>query len=463
MQTIPLTKTEQNKLEVIQAVMQKEKSKLRAAVELGCTLRHINRMIQGYRNEKEAFFVHGNRGRKPAHAIDQEVKKKIVTLYQTKYEGTNFTHFSELLSRHEQVTISTTTIHSTLSAADILSPKARRITKRNQKKLLKAKKEQATSMKEKAQLEAKILELHEAHPRRPRCSYFGEMQQLDASEHLWFGLQKTHLHVAIDDATGSITGAYFDTQETLHAYYHVLDQVLCQYGIPYRLFTDRRTVFEYKQKKSPSTEEDTFTQFSYACSRLGIDLKTSSIPQAKGRVERMFQTLQSRLPFELALAGVTTIAQANAFLNSYIKELNTKFALPIDHIKSVFETQPDQQTRNRILSVLTPRKIDAGHSIRFNNKYYRLLDDNGSPVYYRKGTECLVIKAFDGQMLTSIEDRIFALDEIPKHAPYSKELDPESTAPKLRKPYIPPLDHPWRLSVFKKHLSSQPHRTELAI
>ena len=87
-------------------------------------------------------------------------------------------------------------------------------------------------------------------------------------------------------------GAYFDPQETLNGYYHVLYQILTDYGIPHMLFTDRRTVFEYKQKKSSSVEEDRFSQFSYACKQLSIEIKTNSVAQAKGRVERMFQTLQ---------------------------------------------------------------------------------------------------------------------------------------------------------------------------
>ncbi len=110
-------------------------------------------------------------------------------------------------------------------------------------------------------------------------------------------------------------------------------------------FTDRRTVFEYKQKKSPSVEEDTFTQFGYACNQLGIQIKTSSVPEAKGRVERIFKTLQSRLILELRLNGITTIEQANIFLDSYIKEYNAKFALPINNIKSVFEKQPDDEKK----------------------------------------------------------------------------------------------------------------------
>lgn len=100
-----------------------------------------------------------------------------------------------------------------------------------------------------------------------------------------------------------------------------------KYGIPYKLKTDKRTVFEYKKKGSPLLEEDTFTQFAYACKQLGIQLETSSVPEFKPRIERAFQTLQQRLPQELRLAGITTIEEAIQFLSQYIKKFNKQFAL----------------------------------------------------------------------------------------------------------------------------------------
>lgn len=96
--------------------------------------------------------------------------------------------------------------------------------------------------------------------------------------------QVWHLHLAVDDATGRITGAWFDTQETLNGYYHVFNQILTNYGIPYKFFTDKRTVFTYKKKNSPSLDEDTYTQFAYACKQLGVELESSSVPQAKAMV-----------------------------------------------------------------------------------------------------------------------------------------------------------------------------------
>ena len=137
-------------------------------------------------------------------------------------------------------------------------------------------------------------------------------------------------------------------------YYHVFHQILTSYGIPAMFYTDRRTIFEYKQSRSTKVENDSFTQFSYACKQLGVDIKTTSIPQAKGRVERAFQTLQQRLPIALRLAGITELSEANVFLNSYIKKYNAKFALPINNTKSVFEKQPDIGKRKIIRRIVLP-------------------------------------------------------------------------------------------------------------
>jgi len=329
---VVLTMNENEKYETIKKLVESSSNKQRAAIQLHCTVRHINRMVKGYREKGKSFFIHGNRGRKPAHALEDAKKRIIIDLYRTKYEGANLTHFSELLEEFEGLIVSTSTIRSILIQEFILSPKANRASKKALNLKLNEMKKSTKSKKETNIIQNSILAIEDAHPRRPRCAYFGEMLQMDASLHPWFGQTKSQLHIAVDDATGAILGAYFDKQETLNGYYNILNQILTRYGVPYMFFTDRRTVFEYKQKKSPSVEEDTFTQFGYACKQLGIDIKTSSIAQAKGHVERMFQTLQSRLPIVLRLAGVSTIAQANEFLNSYIKKFNAQFALPINNI-----------------------------------------------------------------------------------------------------------------------------------
>lgn len=290
-----LTMDEQLKYEVIKSLADHpDGNKDRAALTLGCTKRHINRMLAGYRKEGKSFFIHGNKGRKPATTIPDETRRAIIDLYRTKYYDANFRHFSELLEKHEQITVSPSCVSGILESEYILSPKVTKAKKKRVRKELENKKKSAKSQKVADAIQANLVAVEDAHSRHPRCAYFGEMQQMDATPYEWIPGEIWHLHLAIDDATGRITGAWFDTQETLKGYYHVFHQILTVYGIPYKFFTDRRTVFTYKKKNSPSLDEDTYTQFAYACKQLGVLLESSSVPQAKGRVERLNQTLQSR-------------------------------------------------------------------------------------------------------------------------------------------------------------------------
>ena len=454
---------EQRKYEVIKGLVDHPDTanKDRAALILGCTKRHINRMIQGYIKDGKAFFIHGNRGKKPATTIRPDVRSQVIDLYRTKYYKANFEHYTELLKKHEGISISSSSVMSILESEYILSPKATKAKRRRIKQALRAKKQAATSKKELSQIQANLVAVEDAHSRRPRCAYFGELLQMDATPYEWVPGQIWHLHLAIDDASGVVTGAWFDTQETLNGYYHVFDQILTDYGIPYKFLTDRRTVFTYKKKGASSDDKDTYTQFAYACKQLGIQLESSSVPQAKGRIERLNQTLQSRLPVEFRIAGVTDINKANEFLHSYIKEFNEKFALPLYGIKSVFETQPSKEKINLTLAVLTERTVDAGHAIQFEKKFYKMIDHKGVQIHYRKGTKVMLIKAFDRSLFACVNDKdIHVLEEILTHERKSKDLDADYKRPKPRKPYIPPMNHPWRLGAFYKFVHSQPHRIE---
>lgn len=460
---VNLTMNEQKKYEVIKKLVETNGNKNRAATKLGCTRRTIDRLIKSYREIGKAAFSHGNKGRKPAITISDDVRQKICLLYENKYHDANIRHFTQLLEKHEDINISEGTVRSILLKEDILSPKAHRTTKNAFKEKLKAQQQNAKTKKEKLQIEEMLFLADDPHPRRPRCQNAGEMIQMDASLHLWFGDNKTTLHAAIDDATGTVVGAYFDAQETLNGYYNVFKQILTEYGIPYMFYTDRRTIFEYRQKNSPSPDNDTFTQFGYACKQLGVDLKTTSIPQAKGRVERLFGTLQSRLPIELRLAGVKTTEQANEFLASYLKEFNAQFALNMNCIKSVFEKQPDAQRIDQFLAVITTRVVDAGHCVRFKNKYYCLIDQQGCRNDFHKGTQVMVISTLSGKLYASVHERIFCLDEVPKHERVSRYFDTAADMEKSRekKPrYIPDMSHPWKKDNFMKYVHAMVGKEE---
>ena len=447
MKGIKLKMKKQEQYEIIKAVAEGRKNKNRAAVEIGVTRRHVNRLLIRYQEEGKAAFIHGNTGRKPVHALSDEQKSVIAKLYNTKYYDANFSHASELMMKNDDLFISSSTLRKIMLNEDVISPRARRSTVKNLKKRLRESQKNA-SKKEISLIENKIISAENAHSRRPRAAYYGEIIQMDASMHNWFGKEKTQLHIAIDDNSGRILAAYFDKEETLNGYYHLLHQILITEGIPYKFVTDRRTVFDYKRKNSRSDEDDVTTQFGYACKLLGIELVTTSIPQAKGRVERAFETLQSRFVTEFRLMGIDNIKAANEALPAMIKDFNDHFSIQVDYTKSVFAEQPTEEKIDQILSVLSERIVDRGQCIRYKNRYYRILDKNGNQLNLRHGTKGVVAKTFSGKLYFIIEDEAYALDEVPVQAARSKNFDSIDEHPTEKCRYIPAKDHPWRNSKF---------------
>ena len=460
MRKVTLRMNEQKKYEVIKKLVETNGNKKRAAVELECSLRTINRLILKYNTSGKKAFIHGNRNRKPAITFDDETRSFIVNLYKSEYTDTNYTHFCELLYEDHNLSLSSTTLHNWLWEEHYISPKAKRKTKKSMKKKIKNDSQNALKKKESNDLKDKIQIIgdREAHPRKERCKYIGELLQMDASEFNWIPGAKWHLHVAVDDATGAIHGAYFDCQETLNGYYNVLYSILSDYGIPFSFLTDRRTVFEYKRKNTLLDEDDTFTQFSYACSQLGIEIKTSSIAQAKGRVERMNQTLQSRLPVELRRANITTIEQANEFLKSYLKKFNAQFALQLNNTKSVYEQQPSEEDINRILAIVSERKFDNGHCVRYKKNYYIPVDSNSRRVYFAPKTKCLMIESFDKKLYMTVGEQVLFAEKIEQHESVSKNFDEPAEKEKSKKKYIPPITHPWRRQSYIAFRNKQLHR-----
>ena len=133
-----LTMDENQKYEIIKKLVDSNGNKKTAALKIGCSDRHINRLIKGYKEKGKSFFIHGNRGRKPAITLPTDKKQLILDLYRTKYYDCNLTHYSELLREHEQVIVSVNTISNILKENFILSPKANRSSKKAMKKQLKA-------------------------------------------------------------------------------------------------------------------------------------------------------------------------------------------------------------------------------------------------------------------------------------------------------------------------------------
>ena len=457
MRKVELRMNELEKYKVIKNLVDNNGNKNTAAIKLNLSRRQIDRLIIKYKEKGKSSFIHGNRGHIPSKALDKSISKDIILLYQNKYYDCNFNHFKDLLKDRENINVSYNFIYKTLTSVGIYSPKIRKRTRRNLKRieLLKRKENQNKSKKDIEIMISHQLKIEDSHPRQEKPKYFGEVIEMDGSIHLWFGKKKTCLHLAIDLCTGNIVGGVFQEQETLKGYYIVFKQILEKYGIPFSFKTDNRTVFNYESldKQKRTSEKDVLTQFGYACKILGTDLKTTSVSQAKGTIERANGTFQGRLVQELRISGINTLKKANEYLiNTFIPDFNKRFALNYKKFPSVFETAPSKEKINYTLAVLTTRKIDNGNSIKFKNKYYQPYNKNFELQCFKSGTECLVIESFDGSIFVSIDDNVYALKELLDHKKVSLEIDEFVEKIKNKKIYIPPMSHPWKTASFKKQL-----------
>ena len=286
-----------------------------AAAKLGISKQYVNRLKKAYSEKGPSCFAHGNKGKTKPWRTDPETESAVIGLYEGKYAGFNFRHFVEKLNEDERMRATYRNVHRILTSAGFRSPKRH-----------KARKEKAK------------------HPSRPRRQCFGELLQIDASIHNWFGeaLPKATLHGAIDDATGTVMGLWFEKEETLKGYYEMMWQILNKYGIPEAFYGDNRTIFEFRKlsEKSQTVDRDVHVNFRRMCRQLGIELITTSVSQAKGRIERLWGTLQSRLISELRLRGITAIEAANSYLPEFMADYNRRFAVKPDMESSLFAPAP---------------------------------------------------------------------------------------------------------------------------
>jgi len=466
MRKVELNMKEKQKYEKIKEYVDHGGNKNRIALQLNISRRQVDRLIIKYKEKGKSAFIHGNCSRTPVNALDKSISEDIILLYKNKYYDFNFNHFKEYLEDEENIRVSYNFIYKTLTKAGILSPKARKKTKRDfaKQKLLKEKKiNLAMSDEQINEIVNHEIALEDSHPRQEKPKYFGEIIEQDGSIHLWFGDKKCCLHLAVDKATNTIVGAWFDKQETLNGYYHVFYQILTNYGIPYKFVTDNRTVFNYMSLNPDkrTSDKDVLTQYGYACKQLGVDLETTSVSQAKGLIERDNGTFQGRLVQELRLNNITTIDEANKYLiDVFVPKFNNKFALDYKKFKSVFEESPSEEKINYTLAILTPRKIDNGNSIRYYGKYYQPYLNNELKCFMPK-TDCLVIKAFNGDLLVTIDEQVLELKELSRNEKLSKNFD-EVIEVKEKKKYIPPMTHPWKLKSFLKQIEKSHNQHQYA-
>ncbi len=404
-----MSQTQLNRFHVISMVIDKKMTNSEAAESLRLSVRQIIRLKKGVIKEGPSFLIHKNKGCKPTHAFSDDFASYIVSLKKSpNYLNANFLHFKDLLEEHENIIISYSALFKILTNAGIKSPKKHR--------------------------KAKV------HHRRKRRPKEGQLIQMDATPHNWFDDERVlDLHGAIDDATGKIVGLYLAKNECLQGYFETARQIITNHGIPVSLYTDRHTIFRSPKADKLSIEDQLAgktapdTQFSRAMHELGITIIPARSAQAKGRVERLWETLQSRLPIEFKIAGITDVDKANQFLKSYMPKFNDKFAvLPSDTI-CAFRAMPEDLNLDYMLCVKEDRVLDNGLVFSFYNRHFKVILNNSSMVYPKSKFKVLIsprfgIRAQYGQNTFDV-------------VPFIKPKKSSVLKGKEKEKHIPPDDH----------------------
>lgn len=343
---ISLTRKQLNRFDIISKANAGFLTVAEAASALGLSERQVQRLKKEVRESGPAALVHKNSLSVSHNALSSETVDEIISLKKSDvYEFANFHHFRELLSEHHGIEIAYSTLHGVLSKANIKSPKKRRRFK--------------------------------PHRRRKRRPQAGLLLQVDATPFAWFkgDGRKYSIHGAIDDATGQITALYMCKNECLHGYFEMLRRTIDCYGIPMSLYADRHTIFQSPNKEKaiidPSIKVND-TQFGRCLKELSVELIPARSPQAKGRVERLWQTLQSRLPVEFALRAISTIDDANQFLASYIYAFNSEFAVEPELADSMFHKPTAGMNLDYVLCVKEVRTVDTGGVFSFHRKSFKV-------------------------------------------------------------------------------------------
>lgn len=387
-----------------------------AARTLGLSPRQVIRLKRAVRERDARGVVHGNTCRVSPRRTDERLRQRVLALARDKYKGLNDTHFCECLELDEGILIGRETLRRILRGEGIASPRRRRRPRHRS--------------------------------RRPRRPQGGMLLQLDGSYHNW--LQKRGpwmcLLSAVDDATSSLAAARFEPAEDAVGYLHLLRQVVSSRGIPLSVYTDRHGIFQIT--RSAWTLEEQLagqqrpTQVARALEQLGIELIQANSPQAKGRVERLFGTLQCRLVSEMRLAGICTIEEANAFLEGFIPRFNQRFARPPAEPQSAYRPLPRSIDLDRICSLAYQSTVANDNTVRIAG---RIIDIPPGPA------RCSYAKAkVDSHQLLDGSWRIYHRDRLIAQAPPA----PTGSLKCLEHSRTPPRSYSPSLALRSKPLSS---------
>jgi transposase len=433
---ITLSKKENKRAWVLGKVDCRETTAVEAGKVLGLSERQVRRLLAKYREGGPAALVHGNRGRKPKHAVSADIKSTVIELVQTKYSGFNHTHFTEKLEG-EGIVLRRSSVRRILLEAGIKSPRKRRAPKHRS--------------------------------RRERRPQQGMMLQIDGSRHDWLEGRGPYLTLigAIDDATGEVPYAKFRGQEDAQGYFLLLEGVVLKYGLPLSLYTDRHGIFVVNQKKSLSIEEELrgekgLTQFGRALKELEVEAIQALSPQAKGRVERLWGTFQDRLVSELRLAGAKTLAEANEVLGEFLGSYNERFVIEPRDKRAAYRSLSAKIKLSEVLCFKHQRTVAKDNTVQIEGRTIQIPPGEERRSYAR--AKVTVHEGMDGSLGVYYQGRRIAYEEPTEESPVlrvgmsrvkgeTREAPPKGETKKEaarsvkadgRRPSRPAAEHPWR-------------------
>ena len=410
-----LSAKEARRVFVMEEVVEGRITVREAAAYLNLSERQVKRLKKGMKERGVLALVHGNRGRTPKHAISKDIKDMVALLAQNEYKGASCQHMPELLAEQKGIHISSKSVSRILKERGILNPYSHK---------------SCTPRKS-----------------RTRAPKEGMLVQLDASPFDWFEGRgpKLELHGAIDDATSKVLALYFRPNEDLRGYLEVLERMTADYGIPRAVYTDGHTIFFSPKKDKLTIEEElagkqvALTQLGRVFEELGISHIHARSPQAKGRIERLWGTLQGRLKIEMRIEGISSIEEANEFLPGFIEKYNKQFAVEPADPESAFAA-PMAKGKMESIICLREERTATGSTISYYGQKYQLVDEKGNILPLPSKSVIQVLRHLDDSIDAMYRGKRYGLCEFNPAPKPEIKLEAREKQQVSRKPNP---DNPW--------------------
>jgi transposase len=420
-QLLTMSNREITRLEVMQRLKDKRLKQYEASRILGISLRHIRRLFRAYKAQGVAGLMSRRRGKPSNNQLDPQTVQKAIDLICAHYPDFGPTLAHEKLKEKHDLQLSRESVRQIMIAEGWWKPK-------------RAKKPPV-------------------HQMRERRACFGELVQIDGSDHDWFEgrAPRCTLLVYIDDATGQLGELWFVPQETFFGYCEASRHYFERYGKPVAFYSDKHGIFRVNQPRPLGTTSG-LTQFGRAMQELDVEIICANTPQAKGRIERANQTLQDRLVKEMRLQGISDIDRANAFLPQFRQDYNHRFA--VQPRTSHDAHRPLLKSENLDL-ILTHQKVGTlskNLTVQFNQVIYQIQSDR--PNYTLRNAQVILCENAKGDVTILYKNKPLAYTIYLKSPRQAEVVDIKTLDRHLKLPKPPAPNHPWRH--YGTHLNGQP-------